>query len=138
MTKKLNLSTGTIDIFSDHGAEKITDFILCEAISPRPVLYTPAVWRRWNEWMQAQARIFVKEWALNNPFILALLMTHERQLSRYDLRRIRTPQPLRPWHMCQDETAHWCVSLDGAHIQTERRMIDRLAHALNKMEEVTK
>lgn len=82
--------------------------------------------------MRRQAKVFVKEWALDNPYLLAMLMQNERTLARFDLRRIRTPQPLLQ-HMCTDASARWSVSLDGARVQTERRMVDRLAYALAAM-----
>lgn len=133
MSKKLNLCTGEIDMFADKAAGDTTDFITCEAISPHPVLYTPDVWRRWERYMRRQADVFIQEWAHNNPVLLAILMRNARELSRYDLRRIRTPNPLRPWHTCQDENARWSVSIEGAQIHRERRMIDRLAAALDAM-----
>lgn len=135
MRKHVRLCTGEIDMFADHATGDTTDFIICEAISPHPVLYTRAVWMRWDAWMRRQADVFVKEWALNNPWLLERLMLNGRELSRYDLRRIRTPQPLRPWHTCQDESARWSVSIEGAQIYRERRMIDRLAVALDAMGE---
>lgn len=133
MTKRVKLCDGRVDMFADHALGDATDVIVCEAICPHPVLYTRAVWVRWNAWMKRQAKVFVKEWALDNPYLLAALMGQEKALMRYDLRRIRTPQPLKPWAFCQDKDARWSVSLDGARVQTERRMIDRLAAALAEM-----
>ena len=132
MTKRLNLCDGRMDLFTTQAKGDATDIIVCDAISPHPVLYTRAVWVRWNAWMGRQAKVFVKEWAHNNPLVLALLMQNERILSRFDLRRIRTPQPLLQ-HRCKDPSARWRVSLDGARVQTERRMVDRLAAALAAM-----
>lgn len=132
MTKRLNLCDGRMDLFTTQASGEATDLIVCEAICPHPVLYTRAVWTRWNAWMRMQAKVFVKEWARDNPLLLAMLMQNERQLSRYDLRRIRTPKPLLQ-HRCKEQSARWSVSLDGARVQTERRMIDRLADALAAM-----
>lgn len=132
MTKRLNLCDGKMDLFATKANGEATDIIVCDAISPHPVLYTRAVWVRWNAWMRRQAKVFVKEWALDNPYLLAMLMQNERTLARFDLRRIRTPQPLLQ-HMCTDASARWSVSLDGARVQTERRMVDRLAYALAAM-----
>lgn len=132
MTKRLNLCDGKMDLFTTQASGDATDIIVCDAISPHPVLYTRAVWMRWNAWMRRQAKVFVKEWARDNPFLLAMLMQNARTLARFDLRRIRTPQPLRQ-HMCTDASARWSVSLDGARVQTERRMVDRLAEALADM-----
>lgn len=132
MTKRLNLCDGRMDLFTTQASGDATDIIVCEAICPHPVLYTRAVWVRWNAWMKRQAKVFVKEWALDNPYLLAALMGQEKALMRFDLRRIRTPQPLLQ-HRCKDESARWCVSLDGARVQTERRMVDRLADALAAM-----
>lgn len=132
MTKRLNLCDGRMDLFSTQASGDATDIIVCDAISPHPVLYTRAVWTRWNAWMRRQAKVFVKEWARDNPFLLAMLMQNEATLARFDLRRIRTPQPLQQ-HRCKDQSARWSVSLDGARLICDRRMVDRLAVALAEM-----
>ncbi len=133
MTKRVKLCDGKMDLFTTQASGEATDVIVCEAICPHPVLYTRAVWVRWNAWMKRQAKVFVKEWARDNPYLLAALMGQEKALMRYDLRRIRTPQPLKPWAFCQDKDARWTVSLDGARLICDRRMVDRLADALAAM-----
>ena len=131
MTKKVHLCE-KCDMFLPEAGGDCTDIVVCEAISPHPVLYTRAVWMRWNGWMRRQAGVFVREWAHGNPLLLAMLMRSPEKLARWDVRRIRTPHRLTQ-RQCADPDARWCVSLEGAKVKTEKRMIDRLADELDRM-----